>query len=69
MDSPLTVRELQILNLLKEGYTHKEIAIRLHLSINTITQHNRFIWARLGARNTTHAVVLALRRGIIHLGV
>lgn len=61
----LTFREWQVLDLAREGLSHKEIAERLGISPVTVKVHLRFAIARLGARNTTNAVVIAIRRGYI----
>ncbi len=54
--------DTQILRLLAQGYTRKEIAGMLGLSPNAIRHHIEATRARLGARNTLHAVVLSLRQ-------
>ena len=61
----LSDRELEVLTLVAEGATNNEIAIRLHLSVRTITYHVEAIFAKLDARSRTHAVALALRQGIL----
>lgn len=62
---PLTDRELEILNLLAEGFSNPEIARRLHVSRNTIKFHVSSIIGKLGASSRTEAVTLGLRRGLI----
>lgn len=69
MNNPLSIREQQILNLMKDGYYYKEIADKLGISIHTIKTHVRLAIARLGAKNSTHAIIIALRRRYIDLGV
>ena len=64
----LSDRELEVLALVAEGATNNEIAIRLHLSVRTITYHVEAIFAKLDARSRTHAVALALRQGILSDG-
>ena len=61
----LSDRQLEVLALVAEGATNNEIAIRLHLSVKTVTYHMEAIFARLDARSRTHAVALALRQGIL----
>ncbi|GAI60060.1 unnamed protein product [marine sediment metagenome] len=63
----LTYREREILTLIKEGYSHKEIAGKLGIGAPTIKVSVRLILARLNARNTTHAVAIALREELIDL--
>ncbi|MCJ7626130.1 MAG: helix-turn-helix transcriptional regulator, partial [Anaerolineaceae bacterium] len=53
---PLSDRELEILRLISEGYSDREIASQLYLSLNTIKWHNRQIYAKLGVSSRTGAV-------------
>lgn len=50
----------KILTLVAQGYTDKEIACALHMSIRTVQAHISTIIARLNARNRTNAAVLYL---------
>lgn len=68
-NTPLPISEQKILNMVKDGYVYKEIGPKLGLSYATVKMHMRLCCARLGARNMTHAVVIALRRGYIKLGI
>lgn len=63
----LTVREIEILTLFKEGYVYKEIAYKLNLTVATVKSDMRFILIKLDAVNSTHAVTLALKKGLIGL--
>ena len=54
----ITVREKQVIELLSEGLTAKEIAYNLELSIHTIRAYVKSIISKLGARNIAHAVAL-----------
>ena len=65
---PLSVRELHVLASLADGRARKEIAILLGITANTVKSHQTQIMLKLGARNSTHAVVIALRRGLIDAG-
>ncbi|MBN1935035.1 MAG: hypothetical protein JW934_10240 [Anaerolineae bacterium] len=56
---PLSARELEILHLLAEGLTNREIAQQLHLSSNTVRVHTSHIYGKLGVNNRTQAVVRA----------
>lgn len=67
MDSPLTIREQEILTLMAKGLYYKEIAQILGLSIHTIKTHVRLAIARLGAKNSVHAITIAFRHGYISL--
>jgi LuxR family maltose regulon positive regulatory protein len=61
----LSERELEVLQLIAEGLTNKEIASRLYLSLNTIKVHTRNIYGKLGVRNRTQAVTKAKSLGIL----
>ena len=66
-DEPLTPREVQVLELLAEGLPNKAIAVRLHISDQTVKFHVSSISGKLGAKNRTDAVRRAVRRGMITL--
>lgn len=63
----LTDRQRQLLDLAKLGKTSKEIANILGLSPQTVKNHFSVIYIKLGASDRTHAVYLALKRGLISL--
>jgi DNA-binding NarL/FixJ family response regulator len=63
--SNLSARQQEILQLLADGATNGEIAIRLYLSRHTVKQHTSALYRKLGARNRTHAVQTARRQGLI----
>jgi len=63
--TPLTSRQREILQLIAEGRTSKEIAVLLQLSTNTIETHRRRLMARLAARDIAGLVRAAFRLGII----
>ena len=52
---PLTQREREILGLLADGLTNREIADRLYLSSETIKWYNKQIYGKLGVSNRTQA--------------
>ncbi len=64
---PLTPREEAVLQLLVEGLSNKEIGARLHLSEGTVKNYVSAVIAKLQANDRTHAVVTALRRGLVDL--
>jgi DNA-binding NarL/FixJ family response regulator len=64
--SPLTERELQILQLLADGSNNSEIAAKLSLSQHTIKTHIGNILQKLSVDDRTQAVVRALREGWVH---
>lgn len=65
--SPLTKRELEVLQLLKEGKTNKAIASELFISERTVKFHVSILLNKLDAKNRTEAVQIALKRGIVKL--
>ena len=66
-DDPLTPREIDVLRLVAAGNANKEIGVLLSLTEVTIKSHVRNILSKLGANDRTHAVTIALKRGIIDL--
>ena len=64
---PLTPREEQVLRLLVEGLSNREIGARLHLTEGTVKNYVSAIIAKLQANDRTHAVVTALRHGLAEL--
>jgi len=63
--APLTYREGQILNYIADGNTNKQIARFLNISEQTIKNHVSAILRKLNANDRAHAVVVAIRRGLI----
>ena len=63
----LTSRELEVLERIVAGRANKEIASDLHISEATVKSHVNSLLGKLGASDRTHAAVLALQRGIVHL--
>lgn len=59
----LSERETEVLNLLAQGLTNKDIAQTLVLSVRTVEAHLSSIFAKLGVRSRTEAVLWAVRRG------
>jgi DNA-binding NarL/FixJ family response regulator len=66
-DEGLSEREVAVLNLVAVGKANKEIAYSLALSEETVKAHLKNIFAKLDVGDRTHAVTLAVRRGIIEL--
>jgi two-component system, NarL family, response regulator len=63
----LTPREIEVLQNVAKGYGNKEIGIRLGTAAGTVKMHLQNILSKLGASDRTHAVTLAIRRGIIYI--
>ena len=62
---PLTDREVEILQLLADGFTNPVIGSKLYLATNTVKAHLRNIYGKLGVNNRTQAVARARGLGII----
>jgi DNA-binding NarL/FixJ family response regulator len=65
--SPLTPREMEILELVVQGMSNRKIAYRLGISHQTVKNHMTAILRKLGATGRTEAAVCALRRGWVPL--
>jgi DNA-binding NarL/FixJ family response regulator len=63
----LTPREVEVLGLVANGMGNKEIADRLGTAAGTVKMHVQNILEKLGAADRTHAVSIAVQRGILHL--
>lgn len=62
---PLTGREAEVLALAAEGLSNVDIGARLWISVETVRNHLRSGYAKLGANNRANAVYLALKAGAI----
>jgi LuxR family maltose regulon positive regulatory protein len=62
---PLTGREMEVLNLICEGYSNQKIADAMVVSINTVKKHTSNIYAKLGVRNRAQAVLKAREINLI----
>jgi DNA-binding NarL/FixJ family response regulator len=63
----LTTRELEVLQLIVNGKSNKEIATVLGLSANTVAVHRANIMQTLGIHNTAELVVYAIRQGLVSI--
>jgi DNA-binding NarL/FixJ family response regulator len=61
----LNLREVEILRLIAQGLTNKEIGSQLHLSENTVKGYVKDVMAKLDVHNRIEAVLLAKERGLI----
>lgn len=62
----LSAREREVVQLIAEGHSNKEIANILHLSVYTVETHRGHILEKLGLRSAAEVVLNAVRRGLIH---
>ena len=65
LDEPLSAREIEVLKEVSSGRANKQVAARLNLSEETVKTHMRNILSKLNAQDRTHAVMIALDRGIL----
>jgi DNA-binding NarL/FixJ family response regulator len=63
----LTRREVEILRLICDGKSNKEIAVQLELSANTVAVHRANIMDALGIHKTAELVVYAIRHGLVNI--
>ena len=63
----LTPREVEILQLICDGKSNKEIAVQLDLSANTVAVHRANIMDALGIHKTAELVVYAIRNGLVNI--
>jgi DNA-binding NarL/FixJ family response regulator len=63
----LTTREVEVLQLIRDGNRNKEIASRLAISETTVNFHIKNIVDKLRANDRTHAVTIAVRRGLLQI--
>jgi DNA-binding NarL/FixJ family response regulator len=66
-DDALTERELEVLRRVGAGLSNKQIALQLAISEGTVKAHMKSILPKLGARDRTHAVMIAVKRGVIEV--
>ncbi len=66
-DDDLTARELEVLRLIRDGHRNKQIADQLAISENTVNFHIKNLMDKLRANDRTHAVTIALRRGLLQI--
>jgi DNA-binding CsgD family transcriptional regulator len=62
--NPLSRREREVLALVSEGASNKDVAARLVISINTVERHLANIYAKLGVRGRADAAAYAVRSGL-----
>jgi two-component system NarL family response regulator len=63
----LTAREHEVLRLIVQGYSNKEIGNQLHISEATVKTHINNLLSKLGVSDRTQAATTALQRGLVHL--
>jgi DNA-binding NarL/FixJ family response regulator len=63
----LTARELDVLRLIRDGHRNKQIADELHIAETTVNFHIKNLVEKLGANDRTHALTIAIRRGLLQV--
>jgi len=66
-EEDLTTRESEVLRLIRDGYRNKQIAGALAIAETTVNFHIKNLVEKLGANDRTHAVMIALRRGLLQM--
>jgi DNA-binding NarL/FixJ family response regulator len=64
-EDTLSIREREVVLLMSEGLSNKQIAYKLQISTKTVKTHVTHIMKKMKAKNRTEAVVLAIRKGLI----
>jgi LuxR family maltose regulon positive regulatory protein len=65
LSEPLSQRELEVLQLIAQGLTNREISERLFLALDTVKGHNRVIFDKLHVQRRTEAVARARELGLL----
>jgi len=66
-EGALSAREIEVLKCVARGEANHEIAVRLHIAETTVKAHMKNILSKLDAKDRTHAVMVALKRGILQV--
>jgi len=66
-EEDLTTREMEVLRLIRDGYRNKQIADQLSIAETTVNFHIKNLVDKLQANDRTHAVTIALRRGLLQI--
>ena len=67
MTPSLTPRQLEVLNSVSQGFTHREIADQFSISPESVKTHLENIFARIGASSRSEAVAIALRNQLLKI--
>jgi DNA-binding NarL/FixJ family response regulator len=66
-EEDLSARELEVLRLIRDGHRNKQIADRLGIAETTVNFHIKNLVDKLGANDRTHAVTIAVKRGLLNV--
>lgn len=64
----LTYREVRAIQLLAQGLGYKEIAVRMGLSVHTVSAYMQRAMTKMGANHRAHLVFLAVEAGVLKVG-
>jgi LuxR family maltose regulon positive regulatory protein len=67
LTEPLTPRELDVLHLISQGLSNKDIAEKLVIALNTVKRHTSSIYGKLGVKSRTQAIARARELGLVPL--
>ena len=65
--APLTTRQQEILDCVRDGLTNKAIALTLNISAETVNEHLHAIFKKLGAANRSEALAIAIKNNLLKL--
>jgi len=68
VDSLLSYRETEIVRLIAQEYSNKEISLALHITVGTVETHRRNIFQKMGAKNMAGLIHRAYQSGILKVG-
>jgi DNA-binding NarL/FixJ family response regulator len=66
-DEDLTTREMEVLRLIRDGFRNRQIADELAIAETTVNYHIKHLLDKLQANDRTHAVTIAIRRGLLQV--
>ena len=66
-EEDLTAREMDVLRLIRDGFRNKQIACELAIAETTVNYHIKHLLDKLQANDRTHAVTIAIRRGLLRV--
>ncbi len=66
-DEALTTREMEVLRLIRDGFRNRQIADELAIAETTVNYHIKHLLDKLQANDRTHAVTIAIRRGLLQV--
>lgn len=62
----LTERELDVLSLISEGMSNKDVAMKLYISVGTVKWHLNNLYGKMNVKSRYEAIVIAKEKGILN---